>query len=262
MSNLVVRIDTGSGWVAQNVGVDFINDFTTDDILYNYQESSIRFENPLIDGDRIEFSGNRKIPVIAQAEDPVSIAQFGIRSKLIRDNSIEDLSLARKRAQAELVRFKDGLTDISFTTRDAGLNVGMTMSVLNTERGIDADYIIQRLTFTTIDPNTFNYRIQLVNTRSQKFQELLAKLLDPQLNDETEVSQVLKADIQTVAVSEVIQSVSPVTNDDTVSIAETIWNDPLGAGVEPTWVLGYYVPNPYPTDTKRQGFLGISMKLY
>ena len=264
MANLAIELDTGAGYVAQDVGVEFIDDYTTDDVLYDYQQASIRWENPLSDGDIIKYTGNRKIQVLAVAEDPTSIAQFGQRSKIIRDNSIEDLALARKRAQAEIQRFKDTMDQLTFKTRVSGLRAGMTIHLDSTERNIDVTYIISSLTFSTIDPQTFEYQAKMVNTLSVTFDELLALLMEPdtQLDDESEVSEIIKTDIVEIAIAEVIESVTPEEDEETVTIAETITDNPLGAGVEPEWVLGPYVPSPWPTDTKRQGLVDVSMKLY
>lgn len=256
--------DTFSIFQEQSVGLEFVDDYTSDDVLYDYQQGTIRWENPLADGDLIRFTGNRKIQVLAVAEDPTSVAQFGQRSKIIRDNSIEDLALARKRAQAEIQRFKDTMDQITFKTRVSGLRAGMTVNLNSTDRGIDVDYIISSLTFSTIDPETFEYSAKMVNTLSVTFDELLALLMEPdtQLDDETEVSEIIKTDIQVVAITETITNVTPQEDEETVTINETITKDPLGAGVEPTWVIGIYTPSPYPTDTKRQGLLNVSMKLY
>lgn len=264
MANLAIRLNTGAGFVSKTVGTEFLNDFTSADVLYNYQDSSIRFETALADGDIIEFSGNRKVRVISVAEDSASIAQFGRRSKILRDNTIEDLALARKRAQAEIQRFKDAMTDLTFRTRQSGLNAGMTVHIESALRGIDVDYIISSVNFRTIDPNTFEYNIVLVNTISVKFQELLAMLLEPdaQLDDETEVSETIQTDIEIISITESIALVEAVKDVEEVTISETITNDPLGAGVAPVWVLAPYTPSPYPTDTKRPGRLDISMELY
>jgi len=258
-ANLAIEVNS----VAQTVGVDFVDTFASFDVLYNYQNQSIRFNGALSDGDVIEFSGNRKVPVKAIAKDSASIAQFGERAKLIRDNSIEDLAVARKRAQAEILRYKDELTELKFRTYTPGLNVGMSIRLENTARGIDADYIIRRLTFTAADPTSFVYDVELVNTRTQTFQQLLAKLLepDPQQASDAEVAEPIETDIQTVEISESISLVTAEEDDATIEIAEDIQDDPLGANTEPIWVLANYVPSPWPTDPKRQGLLSVSFKL-
>lgn len=104
-ANLEIELDTGSGFLSQTVGVDFIDDFTSKDVLYNFQEQTIRFENPLSDGDQIRFTGNPKTRVLGVAEDPASIAQYGKIEKLIRDDSIQSNAIARRRAQAELYAY-------------------------------------------------------------------------------------------------------------------------------------------------------------
>lgn len=106
-SNLTIELDTGGGYVSKTVGIDFIDDFTTKDVLYNFQDQSFRFETARGDGNKIRFSGNPKVPVLAIAEDSPSVIAYGAIEKLIRDDTIESNNVARKRASAELLAFAD-----------------------------------------------------------------------------------------------------------------------------------------------------------
>lgn len=263
MADLSIELDTGAGFVSQSVGIEFIDDFTSKDVLYDYSNASIRFAGALSDGDIIKFSGFRKIRVLAVSEDPTSIAQYGRRSKLVRDNSIESNTLARQRAQAEIAKYKDALTEFTFATKTPGLRAGMTIKLTSTSRSIDATYIIQSVTLRSIDSSSFEYRVQLVNTKSQEFQEMMASLLEPEsrLDDEDEVSERLYIDIQDVVIDEEIENVTPFEDTQDILLEEEIELDPLGANTEPTWVLASYVPNPWPDDPKRNGLLNVSMKL-
>ncbi len=48
-NTLTVELDTGGGFVAQTIGVDFLNQYTEGyDILYNYAEKTIRWETHLL----------------------------------------------------------------------------------------------------------------------------------------------------------------------------------------------------------------------
>src|SRR5262249_26508156 len=84
--------------------------------------------------------------------------------------------------------------------------------------------------------------------------DLLQKLLLPanQPIDPNEVSEIIKTDLQSLTITESVTLYSSPdhTHTATVTIAEEIDHDPLGAHVAPTWVLGPYIPAGT-SDTKR-----------
>ena len=262
-ANLQVWLDTGGGYVAQNVGVDFIDDFTSDDVLHNYQDQTIRWENALANGDKIKFSGNPKVRVLAVAEDPVSIASYGIIEKIIRDTSIKDNAVARRRAAAELYAYADTMVDAKFRTFTAGLRTGQLINVSSSRRNSDDDLLIKTVTFRMADPDNFVYDVELISTKTYDLIDLLQKILEPESldSDEVETSEQLFTDTQGVSIAEEIENVTPEDDEQSVSIAESIEKDPLGAGVEPDWVLSPYTPTGQ-SDTKRPGRLDYSFKVY
>jgi hypothetical protein len=103
-----------------------------------------------------------------------------------------------------------------------------------------------------------------MTTKKVDLTEVLQSLL--QIDDlkisESETSDVIKTDIVDIAIEEVIVGSSTTSYTDyiTLSFNENIQKDPLGAGVEPTWVLGVYIPTGI-TDTKRSMTFN-SFKLY
>jgi hypothetical protein len=280
--NLGIRVDAGAGYVAKSVGIQFIDTFATKDVLYNYNDDSIAFASALSDGNKIEYSGNRKYPVLAVASDPVSIAAYGLKEKLIRDNSIADGAIARKRAQAEILTYKDEISDAKFDTFTAGLRTGMVMNINSTLRNFNLDFIITRVVFKPYTPMEYAYSVELVTTRRYGFIELLQKLIAPEdMNaNEAEVAEIIKTDVVTVSIDELIQTVAAIPDLAVAVLLEVIYKDPLGAGVEPIWVLSYYFPTgmtvgaPIGTavigttfmvsgvDNKRAGRLDYSLKFY
>lgn len=264
-ANLAVRLDTGGGYVAQTVGAMFLNTFDEGyDVLYSYQDDSIQWETALSDGDLVEFSGYKKYPVMAIATDDVSVAEYGLREKLIKDTSIEDQTLARKRAIAELEVYKDEISDAKFRTYTSGLRAGMIIGLTSTLRDTDTVFLIKKLTMKPVDPNTFIYNADVVTTKKYDLVELLQKLMEVEDDkiDPNEVAEVIKTDIVTVSISELIEAIAAIEDLATIIITEDIEKDPLGAGVAPEWVLAPYIPSPWPTDPKREGRLDISMELY
>jgi hypothetical protein len=263
-ANLAITLDTGGGPVAQDVGIDFINDFTEDDVLYNYQEQTIRFENDLSDGDIIAFSGNPKVPVFATSEDSMSVAKYGKREKLIRDDSIESNEIARKRASAELYSYASPIIDARFRTYTAGLRSGMTLSLQSDIQGIDEQLIIKKLTFVMRDSNNFYYEAELISTKRYDFITLLQKLIQPDArrSDEAETSEEIFTDTQVVAIAEETDITTPFADQDQeIAVAENNLLDPLGDETDAEYVLSPYTPTGQ-TDTKRPGRLDLSLVAY
>lgn len=245
-ANLVVTLDTGGGPVSQDVGIDFIDDFTTDDLLYNFQEQMIRFENNLSDGDIINFEGNPKIPVFAVAEDPVSIAEYGRIEKLIRDDSIESNTVARKRANAELYTYSEPIIDATFRTYTAGLRAGMVLNIESDIHGFDDELIVKTLTFSMRDHNNFEYQVNLVSTKRYDFITLLAKILepDPRPGDEQETSEEIFTDTQIITVQEEYENVTAVEDiSQQVEVQEEYEINPFGDDTNAIYVLGPYTPD-------------------
>jgi hypothetical protein len=89
--------------------------------------------------------------------------------------------------------------------------------------------------------------------RSFSLTDLLQQLLLPANTpiDPNEVSEMIKTDLGEVTITESITLHSSPDHTDTatVTIAESIAHDPLGAHVAPTWVLGPYIPSEV-SDTK------------
>jgi hypothetical protein len=262
-SGLQIWVDSGAGYVEQTVGIDNIDDFTTKDVLYNYQADSIRFENALADGDIIKFSGYKKYLVMAQVDDAESIALFGLREKLIRDSTIEDSITARQRARAELNTYKDKISDLNFKTYDSGLVCGQVIRYSSESREVsELDFIIDTISFKTRTPFEFEYSVKATTTRKYGLIEFLRKLAEGSTPDhfkeeETEVLEKLELISGKIQIAESIQAVLPRIIEGELTITEAIEI----LDIEPEWVLAYYVPTG-PTDVKRMGHLDISMELY
>jgi len=259
-ANLTVSLNT----VAQNVGIDFIDDFTSEDVLYNFAEQMIRFENNLADGDVITFTGNPKVPVFAVAEDPVSIAEYGKIEKLLRDNSIESNAVARRRANAELYAYAEPVIDAKFKTYTAGLRAGMLITIQSDNQAIASEELmIKNLSFRMRDHGNFTYEAELVSTKRYDFITLLQKILepDPRPSDEREVSEEIFTDTQIITVQEETEFVAAFADEAQVEAQENMVIDPFGDETDAIYVLSPYSPTSQ-TDPKRPGRLDISLVVY
>jgi hypothetical protein len=263
-ANLTVEVDTGAGYISKTVGIDFIDAFPAKDVLFNFQEKIIRFENALSDGNKIRFSGNPKVPVFAIAEDPDSIIAYGVFEKLIRDTSISSNEVARKRASAELYSYSEPVIDAKFSTYTSGLRAGMVVNIQSTIQGVDEQLIIKSLTFKMREHDSFSYSADLVSTKRYDFITLLQKMLqpEPRSSDEQEVSEQIFTDTQTIQIQEEIEYVVAVEDTaQTITTQENYMLDPLGDETDAEYVLAPYVPTSQ-TDTKRPGRLDISLVAY
>ncbi|MFA5080307.1 MAG: hypothetical protein WC472_01640 [Candidatus Paceibacterota bacterium] len=258
-SNLVVKVNN----VIKTVGVDYLDDPTTKDCLYNYQESTIRFPSTLANGDKVYFSGNPKIPIKSIIKNAGAIAQYGVKEKIINDSNIIDMTTARNRAKAELMAFKDANNEATFETYTAGLHTGMIIGLSSTKRNSNNSYIIRKISFKPRTENTFVYLVEIITASKYNLIDLLQKLIapiNPSLND-SEIAETIYTDITDISIGELITAVSPFLDSTPIVVGENVQRDPLGAGVEPIWVLGPYSPTGI-TDTKRQGLLDVSLKVY
>ena len=262
-SNLVIELDTGAGYVTKTVGQDFKDDPATKDCLYSFNDSMVKFPAVLADGNKIRFTGNPKVPIKSIISNAGSIALYGLKEKIINDASIVDITIARKRAKAELAAYQYGSNEINFDTYNSGLKAGMVISLASTKRAVNDSYIINRITFKTNNPTEFYYSVNAITTNKLQLIDLLQMLIstDQGALDENLIAETILTDMSDIDVSELIRKISPLMDLVNLGITTNVWKDPLGAGVEPTWVLGPYAPTSA-ADTKRMGFLDNSLKLY
>lgn len=254
-SNLTISLNG----TPQTVGIDNLDTFATVDVLYSFNDKSFHFENNLSDGDVVEFSGNPRLRVFAISENLPSIALYGAIEKLVRDETIKDNDTARERADGELYAYANLAVDASFQTRTPGLRVGMNITLTSTRRACVDDLIIKTITFAPIDTNTFGYSVQCISGKTYGLIEILAKLLEPKTSDidELEISEDAFLHSETITITEEHNNISPEQDFQTITIAE----NHIANGTEPDWVLAEYQPTSQ-ADTKRQGRLDYSMKLY
>ena len=259
-ANLQVWLDTGGGYVEQNVGIDNIDDFTTDDVLYNYQSDSIRFENNLVAGTLVKFAGNKKYPVMAILSDDASIALIGLREKYIVDNSLTDAQTTRERASLELDLSKDSITDCSFSTYQTGLETGMRITIGSDLRGVsELDFIINKVVFKTRTPEDFEYAITCSTARKMGLTEFLKELSmrgDVFEEEDTAVAEIIKTAREDLEIDETIEKIGAYEINEELEIDELVQD----SSVEPIWVLAEYIPTNI-DDPKRMGRLSTSFKL-
>lgn len=70
---------------------------------------------------------------------------------MINDNTILTFADARRRVDAELEAYSNPIISVKFKTSKSGLHAGQVIHITNTPRAIDSDFLIQKVTRTSIN---------------------------------------------------------------------------------------------------------------
>lgn len=239
-----------------DVGIDFIDDITAHDCLFNFQEKTLRFNAAPAGGDAIIVTAKPYIPIIVKKRDAASIAEFGVFEYCIVDKTIKTREGARQRAQADLIAYRAQLDEGGFTTYTSGLRAGQRINIASTVRGIDTNFVINRLTLSMRTPEAAQYEATIVTTRTYGIIEFLLGLLRQDAKGieigEDEILDLVETVEETVTASDAVTIESAITNDETVQASEASM---AAVDSPPTWVAGPYQPAAIlPTDNKRPAF--------
>ena len=117
-----------------------------------YYESTARLEQQAFwptSKNSIEIFGRYDIPMRTRVRNQASRDHYGKwMQKVVNALEIVDKSVGQMRGKAELAANAYGNTAVSYSTREPGLRAGQMQSVKNTARGINGEYLIQRVTTT------------------------------------------------------------------------------------------------------------------
>lgn len=254
------------GGVAQTVGVDFLDQDASFNCLWNYSEKYIRFVNAPASAAAIVVSGTPLIPIIVQIQDDNSIAKYGgVYEFSVIDKTIKSIEEARQYANSQLEAYANKIAEGSFETYESGLRSGQIIAIQSDIRGLNSNFLIQRVTLNMRTPTEGIWNVELATLRTIGIIDFLQNLLlsqDQQITvAENEVLEKSYMVNETAQVTELITKISPYQDQQTAQVTESLSKDPLGAGVSPDWVLAPYVPSGH-TDTKREGLLDYSLKVY
>jgi len=108
-----------------------------------------------------------------QVSDATSIAAYGEREVLEKDDSITSTAEATQKANAILAAYKDPLKKGSFETYEAGLFSGQKINVNSTLRGINQDFIIESVSFVPRTPLNFVYKVNLMTQQDKGLLDFL-----------------------------------------------------------------------------------------
>lgn len=166
--------------VSKTVGLKDIDDAEDFDFLLNRKEKSLSMggsawalaNTPLTSGTVLDVTYDYEIPVLIVQEDTTSISTLasleggdGAYEYLIVDKNITSIEAARDRAVAELTTYANVITRGSLISYDvAGITSGDIITIDSTRRGIDADYLVTKVTIKQISTNQLKYQIEFTGT--------------------------------------------------------------------------------------------------
>ncbi len=250
---------------SKTVGIDFLDEDTDFDCLWNYNEKYLRFVAAPADTLAIVASGIPLIPIVIQVESDESIDDYGEYEFSKVDKTIKTKEEAKQYAISQIEAYALTIQEGSFQTYDSGLRSGQLINIQSTIRGIDEDFLIQKVSLKMRTPVDGIWTVTLATLRTMGIIEFLQNLLlaqDKQIKvDEDAVLEKYYIDNQDLQITELIELKTKYEDFQNLQITEDIQKDPFGAGVKPDWVLASYTPTGQ-TDKKREMLLDISSYLY
>jgi hypothetical protein len=162
---------------SQTVGVDYIDDESSADCFWSFQEKYIRFKSATqpANGDTVEITGIPLFPIIVNVPSNTSINTYGEYQFKITDKSIQSRDTAVDRARAELQAYAQTIEEGSFHTYRSGLSSGQVISI--TAAGIDGSFLIQSVKLSMRTPYDGLWRVKVASLRTIGAIDFLTKLL-------------------------------------------------------------------------------------
>lgn len=136
-------------WVQMTVKVGYIDQLSgANDVLYYYQDKVIERQSnwPNLEN-AVKIVAKYEVPLRARVQDAASIAHYGlILDDVIVDEEIVDKPVARVAGQARLASSAMEKTAITLSCDEPGLRAGQKVRFVNATHGLDADYLVRRVT--------------------------------------------------------------------------------------------------------------------
>jgi hypothetical protein len=243
------------GGTPKTVGVDFLDQDTDFDVLWNYNETYIKFTAAPPSGtNNIEVTGTPLYSILVQVEDATSIAEYGLSEFAKTDVTIKSKEEAFKFAVAELEAYSSKISEGSFVTYSPGLRSGQLITVNSAQRGINEDFLIQRVSFRMISQTTGEYRVELATLKTITLIDVLISQLRQNgtitTDEDNTVIQKYAQISESVSISdETVASTSHNPQIEAIAFNESFTPQSLNYAVE--FVLGDVTPN----GVKRQFIL-------
>lgn len=235
---------------AQDVGVDFLDDDTLFDCMWDFNQKTIRFiDVPATGANYLVVSGTPLYPLVVQVEHPVSVAEHGVYEFAKKDTTIKTRGEAVAFAVAELTQYAQEIAEGSFMTYTPGLRSGQLIRITSTQRGIDEQFIIQRISYRMLNRDMGVWAVTLASYRTVGIVEVMTNLLRASTQatigeSSTEVLEkswfITENVVNTVDIATIAHA---VTETETVTTGESNTVQALDYPVE--FVYGWFAPTGY-----------------
>ena len=170
-----VEVNTGSGYSTQTVGVNGIG--TASQWYYNTGTPVIvqdPNETVLSATDKIKVTFKGRYPIIVSATDDASVVErfnvegygTGVYQKVVDALDVENQEEAQQRAESVLRQYSRARLTCSYTTDTGGLVAGQSQLIDLPEHGIDARFLIEKVSASMLDDGTLRYNVQAAATQT------------------------------------------------------------------------------------------------
>ncbi len=172
------------GGVAKTIGIKNI-DTSGFDWYLNFQEKYIEQDTGgtvVSSATTIVLTYTYDIPILVAVENTQSIIDNGVKEFAIFDKSITTTQAARDRASAELTDYAADIIEGSFSTHTSGFISGQYININLTEYGVNADYIVQKVTAKSFGGGNYEYDISIASAKTMGIIRFLIELLETNKN--------------------------------------------------------------------------------
>jgi hypothetical protein len=209
------------GGVARTVGIDFLDSDASFQCMWNFNQEYVRFTAGNVppapgSGTNVTITGDPLLPLLVSIPDSASIATYGEYEFSITDKNINTEAQAIDRALAELKAYAESISEGQFATYKPGLRSGQVIRVTDALRGVDEDFVIQRVQYTYLSPDgTYDgiWTVTLATLKTIGIVTVLQKLLltEDLTVDEQTLLLTLLEQADTFAVSDTMGTVTTQT---------------------------------------------------
>lgn len=186
-NNYPVQPTVTVGGVGKTVGLDFVDQDASFQVMWNANTQSLRFtagNTPAAGTNNIVITGYPQYPLVFQKQNQASVLLYGVYQAIIIDKTIQNIQTASARADVELNKYALPEAVGTFTTYTDGLISGQLITITSAIRGINRVFKIQSIRTTIKLPAsqgsaaaTLQYDVQIVSADFTSINDILSKLL-------------------------------------------------------------------------------------
>jgi len=172
--SIAVYTDTGAGYVQKTIGIENLDNEATVDYVFNFNEKTLRKATASVlsstDKIKITYYPYKAIRVRYKDQDSIDMMKAltggdGIyEGGAITDTNIQTWDEARKRAKVEVETYKNPVVTATFITEKEGLRAGQIINIVDVDRGINENYLIQKISAKQKAKDYFVYNVQAGTT--------------------------------------------------------------------------------------------------